>query len=332
MINIILTSPFQSNQSYLKLTVNIYIMDLSKFGVEVKSNKPKSIDDESLQIDFDKIKKDFSYEEIERFLPWFLKYQLKNYDDLIITKETKKILNFLKERPKGKGILLHGGAGCGKTTTINLIAEHFKYEIFELNASDARNKKSIEESVGDVINQKSLFGQEKLILIDEVDGVSGSKDRGGVATLIKLLTNSSYPVLFTANNIESDNIKALKKKCIVIDFENNSSELLFEIGKKILTNEEVEFEDEELANFINIRSSIDIRGFINDLQTEVVSGKFEPSSELELRNYKKKIENVLDSIFYSYPEDSLKSTFNTDINLDDLFLYLEENIDRKSVV
>ena len=45
---------------------------------------------------------------------------------------------------------------------------------------------------------------------------------------------------------------------------------------------------------------------------------------------------MLEKIYYSYPEDSLNSSFGSDINLDDLFLYLEENtpnvLDKKSLI
>src|SRR5690606_19537517 len=77
--------------------------------------------------------------------------------------------------------------------------------------------------------------------------------------------------------------------------------------------------------FVEIRETSDIRGFINDLQANVLSKKFVLNDELELRDYKRKIEGLMDKIYFSYPEDSLKSTFNSDVNLDDLFLYLEEN-------
>lgn len=300
-------------------------MDLSKFGVETKEVKPKEILDDNLGMDFDKIKKDFSQEEIERFLPWFLKYQVEKFDDLIITKELKKVLEFIEDFKPGKALLLAGAPGSGKTTTLNLVGEKFNYEIFEMNASDTRNKKSIEETVGDVIKQRSLFAQNKLILIDEVDGVSGRDDRGGVAELSKLVKESKYPVVFTANDKESDKIKTLKKVSTFIDFENHSKELLQHIAKKIFTAEKINFKEEELNQFIEERNSTDIRGFINDLQASTYLGNFEVDTDLELRDYKKKIEGLLDKIYFSYPEDSFKGSYNTDISLDDLFLYLEEN-------
>lgn len=312
------------------LRSNLKKMDLSKFGVEVKNNgnsdKPDKIDDIKLEINIDEIKGGFTEEIDERFLPWFLKYQVEKFEDLIETNEIKIILKFIQNYKPGKGLLLCGSAGSGKTTTLTLIGNYINYEIFELNASDTRNKKSIDALVGDAIKQKSLFGKPKMILIDEVDGVSGTEDRGGVAELTKYVKESSYPIVFTANDSESDKIKSLAKVCIVIDFENHSKELLKGIGIKIFKAENIKYDEKELLEFIEKRNSTDIRGFINDLQASVNNSKFEVDENLELREYKKKIENLLDKIFFSYPEDSFKSNFNSDIDLDDLMLYLEENI------
>jgi replication factor C large subunit len=206
-----------------------------------------------------------------------------------------------------------------------LVGEKYDYEVFEVNASDSRNKNSIDSSIGDVIKQKSLFGKEKLLLIDEVDGVSGSNDRGGVAEIVKHLKASRYPMVFTANDIDSDKIKALKKQCLVVDFVNNSKELLVGIGERILISENVSYDKKELEEFVDLRETSDIRGFINDIQANVINKKFILNDDLEIRDYKKKIEGLMDKIYFSYPEDSVRSTFNSDVNLDDLFLYLEEN-------
>ncbi len=305
-------------------------MNLKNFGVETneEKNKPKEIIDSKLNLNTKEIAQKFKLQNTETYLPWFLKYELNDYKDLIITSQIQKIIDFIETfqtKNKKKAILLYGPAGSGKTTTLTLFGNHYNYEVLELNASDNRNKKSIEETVGIAVKQKSLFGKNKLILIDEADGVSGRDDRGGISALAKIIKESNYPIAFTANDGESEKIKVLKKLCIYIDFENHSQELLLKIGMKILKAENIKYKKEELKEFILKRNETDIRGFINDLQALSYNNELNVQEDLELRDYKKKIETLLNKIYFSYPEDSFKSGYNTDVNLDELFLYLEEN-------
>lgn len=300
-------------------------MSLAEFGVEVKDKKPKAIEDKKLDFSMQDVKSNLTNSELERYLPWFIKYKVENFEDLIVTSEIKKLIKYVENPAKTKSILLVGPPGSGKTTTVNLISEHYDFELFELNASDSRNKKSIDESLGEVVKQTSLFGKDKLILIDEVDGVSGKDDRGGVSEIVKIMKSSKYPVILTANDKESEKIKPLKKVADFVDFENHSLELLFNLGEKIFKEEMIEYSKEDLQNFIEKRSSSDIRGFINDLQASVIESKFTVSDSMEIRDYKKKIEYLLDKIYFSYPEDALKSNYFSDIFVDDILLYLEEN-------
>lgn len=301
-------------------------MDLTKFGVEASSKN--EVKDENLDFSIEEMRDTYNFTHEERFLPWFMKYQLNSFDDLIETQELKKVREFFDSPKKDKGLLLIGSPGSGKTTTLHLFGEAYNYEIFEMNASDTRNKSSITELVKGVISQQSLFNQQKLLLIDEVDGVSGTKDRGGVAEIIKLMRQSKYPFVFTANDFEANALKSLKKQCVVVDFESHSYELLHKLAKKILDNEGISYTNDNLDEFTKKRVTSDIRGFINDLQASVFSGTLVSSDldDLEIRNYKQKIDMVLNSIFYSTPLQALFSTRNSDVDLDDLLLYLEENI------
>lgn len=304
-------------------------MDLGNFGVDVKKKDVEEIKDAKLDVNFNKIKEDFFLEDVQRFLPWFLKYKINDFKDLVQTNQVKKVLDFIEnfddKKYKDKGLLLYGPAGCGKTTTLSLIGNYLNLEIIEINASDNRNKKSIEFVLNDVLNQKSLFNKSKLILIDEVDGVCGTNDRGGILEIIKFLKNRRFPIVFTANDFDSDKLKSLKKKCVNLDFTNSSSEILENVAKKIFKNEKIIYDKKKLKEFILERQSFDIRGFINDLQCNVIDFKFDFTDNLYVRDYKVKQEKLLNDIYFSFPEDSLKSQFNSEVNLDDLKLYVEEN-------
>ena len=271
-------------------------MSLGKFGVKLKNKSyddfvaPKEITDKKISINIENIENDLTSKNKEYFLPWFLKYQVKNFSDLILTDEIKQILNFIKSEKYDKSILLYGRPGSGKTTTLNLIGEKLNFEIVEMNASDTRNKKSINEFLNGVIKQKSLISlnKKKLIIIDEVDGISGTYDRGGLSELLNILKITKYPVIFCANNESIEKLKPLRKKCKLISFENHSHQLLLKISKKIFNSEKIKYEENKLKKFIKERKTFDIRGFINDIQSSCLNGIFLDDGNLEIRDYKKK--------------------------------------------
>ena len=81
-----------------------------------------------------------------------------------------------------------GPPGVGKTTTAYLVAKELGYEITELNASDTRSKKQLDSVVADALGTRWVTNTsaKKLLLMDEVDGMAGNEDRGGVGELIQV--------------------------------------------------------------------------------------------------------------------------------------------------
>ena len=135
----------------------------------------------------------------------------------IIGQDTKKILLWL-ERPRKKALLIYGPTGVGKTASIYALAREKDYEILELNSSYFRKKDQIKNIVGEASQQKSLFSKNKLILIDEVDGISGRYDYGGLAELNKVIDKSKHPIILTANDVSDSKFSTLRKKCELVEF------------------------------------------------------------------------------------------------------------------
>ena len=83
-----------------------------------------------------------------------------------------------------RAALLSGPPGIGKTTTATLVAQACGRHVLEKNASDARSKKALSESMGDILGTQVLnFGGKKtkqkkrVLIMDEVwRGGAGRRD------------------------------------------------------------------------------------------------------------------------------------------------------------
>jgi replication factor C large subunit len=194
------------------------------------------------------------------------KYKPKKIDDLVgVDREIKVIKDFILNFKKGKALLIFGPCGCGKTSSIEILAEDLDLELFELNASNFRDKASIENILGSAIKQKSLFSKGKIILLDEIDGLS-SKDRGGLTALIKIIQTSELPIILTSNDVELEKLESLIKKVVLLEYKKLEDERIFLKLKDICEKEKIKFNSKDLEK-LAIVSRGDLRAAIIDLQT-----------------------------------------------------------------
>ena len=208
---------------------------------------------------------------------WSEKYRPKHILDLIGNEEARKLFVewFAKWKKGVKPLLLVGPPGIGKTTMANLSAKHFGYDLISLNASDVRNKKNIHEILQPVLGNQSVLGLP-MIFIDEVDGIHGRSDYGGVEALINILKESTVPIILAANNHSSDKMKKIKKSVTTIEIRPLSPRLLLLHMNTILQKENANISPGKLMNLIT-DSNGDIRSMINSAQA-LVTG-FEPPTE-----------------------------------------------------
>jgi replication factor C large subunit len=254
---------------------------------------------------------------------WTKKYQPKTLNDVVgQQKEIEKIKTSIS---KTKPLILYGPTGTGKTSIIYAYAKEKNLELLEINASDVRNKNAIESKIGASIKQQSLFSKGKIILIDEIDALSGTKDRGCIQALMKLIPKSGHPLVFTCTNAYSDKLSKLRRKCTMIELEELPRSLILNHIKHIAKEEQLEY-DEETISLIAEKSKGDLRAAINDLQGNIVDNKLHIDLD-DHRDSKESIKYCLNMIFKS---SKLKSTLNVfnkaNEDLNECQLWLDENI------
>ena len=208
---------------------------------------------------------------------WSEKYRPQNFMDLIGNEDARQLFAgwFEKWKKGTKPLLLVGPPGIGKTTLANLAGRNFGYDMIGLNASDVRNKKNIQEILEPVLGNQTVFGKP-MIFVDEVDGVHGRSDYGGVEALINILKEPTIPIILAANNNSSDKMKKIKKVVKTISLYPLPPRLLRLYLNMVLEKENAQINPGKLIKLI-AESNGDIRSMLNSAQA-LVTG-FEPSTE-----------------------------------------------------
>ena len=177
---------------------------------------------------------------------------LKDWDEVVL-RGNKKQIPFRRgmswsDMPNvnARAALISGPPGIGKTSAARIICKQLGYEVVEQNASDTRNKSSIEGSIKDLSSNKTLdyfstvgvkkaeentnalaaaigglATQKSVIIMDEVDGV-GQGDRGGIAALIKIIKETKTPIICVCNDRQDRKLMALVNHCYDLKFQKPS--------------------------------------------------------------------------------------------------------------
>ena len=208
---------------------------------------------------------------------WSEKYRPKSLLEMIGNEEAKEsFVNWLVKWVRGtKPLLLIGQAGIGKTTIATLGAKQFGYDLIGLNASDVRSKQKIQEILDPVLGNAGLVGKP-MIFLDEVDGIHGRSDYGGVEALVEILKEPTVPIVLAANSDTSDKMKTIKKVTTTIKFRPLPPRLLRFYLEEILRREGTSLKIGNIIKLV-IDSRGDIRSMLNSAQA-LVTG-FEPQMD-----------------------------------------------------
>ena len=200
---------------------------------------------------------------------WVEKYRVSEFDSFFGNEKSRLIvINWLKSWIKGtKPILIVGPPGTGKTSFVKSLAKLLDLDLIELNASDLRNKINLEIIINPILLNKSIFGKQMLLFLDEVDGISGRDDYGGVPFLSNLLKNADVPIIM-ASNSRSYKMKELIKNSKLVEFRPLSSFASYMLLQNVMKLERKNLESSEQFKIIS-QSRGDARTLLNTLQAKL---------------------------------------------------------------
>jgi replication factor C large subunit len=265
---------------------------------------------------------------------WTVKHKPRSLSEIIGNAEGIRIFvdwikSWDKGVPKKRCAFIYGPPGIGKTVTVEAAANDFKMEFIEKNASDYRTEDAVNRFAGLASQYGSLFGGKRMILLDELDGLTGTSDRGGVKAIIEVAKTARSPIVLIASNAYDPRFGYLRNYCLLIEFKKPAAG---EIAKRLkeVGQEEGIAADDEALKFIAQRSGGDVRSAVNDLQAFGQSKNkllYEDVSWIGYRDRQDTIFNVLRMIFYGKTISSAKQAMNmADIDNDMLFEWIYENV------
>lgn len=266
---------------------------------------------------------------------WTVKYKPRSLAEIVGNQEAIKTLErWLKSWedgiPQQRAAFLHGPAGVGKTLTIEALVNDLGMELVEKNASDYRTEEKIQRFAGSASQYSGFFGRRRVILLDEMDGVHGTADRGAIPTITRIVKDSRCPIVLIANDFWNKKFVSFrdKKKYLIIEFKKPRTNELLSHLRRIVAREGI-VADEEALKFIATRNQGDIRSAVNDLQA-LAQGKmkltYDDVSWLAYRDRKDVIFTVLRQVLYGKTCNAAKQAVNmADVDLDMLFEWVYEN-------
>jgi len=195
------------------------------------------------------------------------KYRPKNLEDLILPERVmSKFENGLTQN-----MLLAGSPGTGKTSTAKAIVNQFGLPYLYINASTDTSVEVIRTRITDFCSTMSILddqGKFKVVILDEVDGVSDQFFKALRATMEQFASNSRF--IATCNYVNKIPDPILSR-FEVINFDFDKSEET-ELTKKyirrvydICGKEGMTIEKSALVEFVK-RNFPDLRSTLNKLQ------------------------------------------------------------------
>lgn len=223
-----------------------------------------------------------------------------------------------------KAALLSGPPGIGKTTTVQVICNELGFDLIEFNASDTRSKKLLEEEVSELLSNttlKNYFQDNKskpsskhVLLMDEVDGMAGNEDRGGLQELIKLIKLTDIPIVCICNDRNHSKMRTLANYTFDLRFSKPRLEQIRAAMKSICFKENINITNEDLDLLIESTNQ-DIRQIINHLAlfvgqigSQEKSGKKHVNKDLKLGSW-----DVVKQVFSA--EEQKRMNFNEKCDL-----------------
>lgn len=225
------------------------------------------------------------------------KYRPKNLEDLILP---DRVMSKFKDGIS-QNMLLAGSPGTGKTSTAKAIVKQFDLPYIYINASTDTSVDVIRTRITDFCSTMSILddkGKFKVVILDEVDGVSDQFFKALRATMEQFASNSRF--IATCNYVNKIPDPILSRfEVINFDFDKSEeSELTKKYIRRVYDicgKEEMTIEKPALVEFVK-RNFPDLRSTLNKLQGYKTQGTSNITTD-DVKKFNSVYKDVFELIF-----------------------------------
>ncbi|MDB9800936.1 AAA family ATPase [Flavobacteriaceae bacterium] len=225
------------------------------------------------------------------------KYRPSNLEELILP---ERVMNKFKDGLV-QNMLFAGSPGTGKTSTAKALVNQFELPYLYINASTDTSVDVIRTKIIDFCSTVSIIdkaGMFKVVILDEVDGVSDQFFKALRATMEQFASNSRF--IATCNYINKVPDPVLSR-FELIDFDFDKEEEI-ELTKKyikrvyeICKKEDMTIEKPALVEFVR-RNFPDLRSTLNKLQGYKTQGNTNITVE-DVKKFNSVYKDVFELVF-----------------------------------
>jgi len=230
---------------------------------------------------------------------WVEKYRPGTLDEMILTESTRSAFDKFKQQQEIPNILFIGNAGIGKTSLAKVIVKDIldETQYLYINASDENGIDTIRLAVTNFAKTRSLGSSLKVVILDEVDGLTIDAQRALRNTMEEYSGNTRF--ILTAN-YKHRVIQPLQSRSQSFDLTPPIKGCVNRVVQ-ILKQENIKVSDDQKQLISQLIKTFypDLRKTINELQKCCING------ELKISSYEKH-DDFIKQIFETLKQDSLQ--------------------------
>lgn len=203
---------------------------------------------------------------------WCEKYRPSTLDEMVLSKDIRSLIERYRDQGSTNHLLLISSPGQGKTSLAKIIVKDvFKCDYLYINASDENGIDTVRTKIITFAQTKSLDGNGKIIILDELDNFTGDGMRALRNVMEEYASNTRF--ILTAN-YKHKIIDPIRSRCLSIDFNHDIRDVIRHCFN-ILVKENIKVSNEQKVLFAQLvkRNFPDFRKTLNELQRYSITGE-----------------------------------------------------------